>query len=105
MWRLLDRQPPKHLRCYTITTSNSDLEGWWLKHRCRLPPVAVRGAVMTRVQSQNPTSIMHPPLCPSCGKVMHFVSAVPITPYINLRRAKFECNCGTNKDALVADDE
>jgi hypothetical protein len=34
---------------------------------------------------------------------MRLVTAEPLTPYVNLKHAKFQCDCGFTRDALVAD--
>ena len=50
------------------------------------------------------TSRPKTPICPTCAKPMRLVSSEPIAPYINLRRAKFGCECGHLSDAMLAEE-
>jgi len=36
---------------------------------------------------------------------MRLISAEPAEAYENLKRAKFECDCGRSSQAMVADNE
>ena len=47
----------------------------------------------------------HPPVCSVCGTPMRLISAEPAEAYENLKRAKFECDCGRSSQAMVADNE
>jgi hypothetical protein len=58
---------------------------------------------MPHTQQPDPTFLPHVPICPTCTKSMRLVTAEPITPYINLKHAKFECDCGFTSDGLIAD--
>jgi len=51
------------------------------------------------------SQLTNPPVCELCGKAMRFVSASPLAPYVNLKQAKFECDCGATRVALLADND
>ena len=60
---------------------------------------------MRAVPKQEPSPVGNLPACPSCGKAMRMVGAMPATSYRNLNRFNFECDCGEITDRLVADME
>jgi C4-type Zn-finger protein len=43
------------------------------------------------------------PVCPHCNRPMRLVAATPDTPFKNIKRATFECDCGRTGDAMLAD--
>jgi predicted nucleic acid-binding Zn ribbon protein len=60
---------------------------------------------MQEPRQDGPQHPFVPPQCTTCGQRMRLVTAMPDTPFINLQRATFVCECGATSDALFADKE
>jgi hypothetical protein len=60
---------------------------------------------MQQPHQDGPSHPLLQPHCDACGQKMRLATAMPDTPYINLRRATFVCTCGATRDALFADKE
>jgi hypothetical protein len=42
------------------------------------------------------------PMCAACGKPMRLASAEPTTPYVNIDRLNYLCDCGQAIDKVIA---
>jgi hypothetical protein len=59
---------------------------------------------MPEIQPESERQLpLRPPECPTCRKPMQLEDMLPHEKYVNLRHAKFVCECGRRSETLVAD--